>query len=87
MSHKLKVNDLAKAGMAKCIVPECTRVFKPDEAQLAKPPKRPPVCPTCFKMGIQIAWWLTHIKIEKGVTPSGLVLPGSPGYKVNPGAK
>ena len=80
-TRKIKPRDLAKAGMAKCIVPECGRPFKPDEAQLANPPKRPPVCPACMKMGIQLAWWLTHIRVERGRTAGGIITPGHKDYK------
>lgn len=83
MPKKIKIKELAEKGLAPCPVAECGKPFKPTEDQLAVPPKQIPVCPQCLKMGMQIGWWLLRIKIQQGVTPGGIILPGQPGYKAD----
>ena len=75
-TKKLKDKDLAAAGMARCPVSGCERVYKPSEDQKAVPPRAAPVCPACSLFVIQLMYWLPKIKIEKQKTASGLILPG-----------
>lgn len=78
---KIKVKDLAVAGMARCPVPGCGKIYKPTEDQKAVPPKAAPVCPACMTFLQQLMFWLPKIKIEKQKTPGGLVLPGHEEFK------
>lgn len=83
MSGKIKQADLAKAGFSKCPVPGCGKPFKLEDDQkgtTVNPPKRAPVCPTCWEFVVKLMFWLPRIQLKVGQTPSGLVLPGSPGF-------
>lgn len=75
----------------KCIYPPCKEqvlIETPSPIISTKPKQTTlPMCPIHGEMCMFMMWLLPQLKVQHGVTPQGIVIPGQPGAATPPHQK